>query len=113
MLPLIRAMRPPEWIKNLLVFAGLLFSGQVDEGPQVLDAVLVFISFCAISSAGYLFNDLRDVEHDRRHPEKRRRPIAAGELAPGAATGWAVALAAVAGAIPPPPGGPRGAGPGG
>jgi hypothetical protein len=100
MLALGRSLRPQEWIKNLLVFAGLLFSGQVDEGPQVLDAVLVFISFCAISSAGYLFNDLRDVEHDRRHPEKRHRPIAAGELAPGAAAAWALALAAVAVAIP-------------
>jgi hypothetical protein len=97
---LILSLRPAQWTKNLLVFAGLLFSGQVDEGPQVLDAVLVFISFCAISSAGYLFNDLRDVEHDRRHPEKRHRPIAAGELAPGAAAAWAVALAAVAVAIP-------------
>jgi UbiA prenyltransferase family len=100
MLALGRSLRPQEWIKNLLVFAGLLFSGQVDEGPQVLDAVLVFISFCAISSAGYLFNDLRDVEHDRRHPDKRRRPIAAGELAPGVAAAWALALAAGAVAIP-------------
>jgi UbiA prenyltransferase family len=100
MLALGRSLRPQEWIKNLLVFAGLLFSGQVDEGPQVLDAVLVFISFCAISSAGYLFNDLRDIAHDRRHPEKRHRPIPSGELAPGAAIAWAVALAVVAVAIP-------------
>ena len=100
MLALGRSLRPQEWIKNLLVFAGLLFSGQLDEGGQVLDATLAFAAFCAISSAGYLFNDLRDVEHDRRHPEKRRRAIAAGELAPGTAAAWAVALAAVAVAIP-------------
>jgi hypothetical protein len=89
-------MRPQEWIKNLLVFAGLLFSGQLDEGAQVLDATLAFIAFCAISSAGYLFNDLRDRELDRLHPDKRHRPIASGALAPSAAQGMAVALAAVA-----------------
>src|SRR5690348_16380901 len=90
------AMRPEEWIKNILVFAGLVFAKKFNEPSQVLDAVLTFVAFCAISSAGYLVNDLHDVEHDRRHPEKRNRPIAAGELAP--ATAWATAalLAVVA-----------------
>ena len=76
--PLIRALRPPEWIKNLLVFAGLLFSGQLDEGAQVVAATLTFVAFCGASSAGYLLNDLLDREHDRRHPEKRidRSPAA-------------------------------------
>jgi hypothetical protein len=92
--PLIRALRPGEWVKNLLVFAGLLFSGQLDEGDQVLAATLTFVAFCGIASAGYLFNDLRDREHDRHHPEKRLRPIASGALAAPTATGWAVALAA-------------------
>ncbi len=82
-------MRPQEWIKNLLVFAGLLFSGKLDEGAQVLDATLAFTAFCAISSAGYLFNDLRDMAHDRQHPEKRLRPIASGELS--AAIAWVLA----------------------
>jgi len=94
MSPLIRAMRPGEWVKNLLVFAGLLFSGQLDEGDQVLAATLTFVAFCGISSAGYLLNDLRDREHDRRHPEKRHRPIASGALAPAAATRSALLLAA-------------------
>ena len=97
---LIRALRPPEWIKNLLVFAGLLFSGQVDEGAQVLDAVLVFAAFCAMSSAGYLFNDIHDAELDRSHPDKRRRPIASEELSVGTAVAAAVALAALGVAIP-------------
>jgi 4-hydroxybenzoate polyprenyltransferase len=96
MLSLARALRPQEWIKNLLVFAGVLFSGQVDEGAQVLDATLVFAAFCAISSAGYLFNDLRDADLDRRHPEKRLRPIASGELGGGAA-GLAAGLLALVG----------------
>jgi UbiA prenyltransferase family len=100
MLALIRAMRPPEWIKNLLVFAGLLFSGQVDEGAQVLDAIAVFVAFCAMSSAGYLFNDIHDAELDRSHPDKRRRPIASGELSTGAAALAAAALAAIGIAIP-------------
>jgi UbiA prenyltransferase family len=100
MLALIRAMRPPEWIKNLLVFAGLLFSGQVDESAQVLDAVLVFVAFCAMSSAGYLFNDIHDAALDRSHPDKRRRPIASGELSVEVAAAAAAVLAAIAVAIP-------------
>jgi 4-hydroxybenzoate polyprenyltransferase len=91
--PLVVAMRPGEWIKNLLVFAGLLFSGQLDEGPQVADAVLTFLAFCAVASAGYLLNDLRDRELDVRHPDKRHRPIAAGIVAPPTAAATAVALA--------------------
>jgi UbiA prenyltransferase family len=93
---LIRALRPHEWVKNLLVFAGLLFSGKLDEGAQVLDATLAFAAFCAIASAGYLFNDLRDRDLDRRHPDKRRRPIASGALSEGTAGVAAVVLVAVA-----------------
>src|SRR3954453_6569298 len=92
--PLIRAMRPQEWIKNLLVFAGVLFSGRLDQSGAIGDAVLTFVAFCAISSAGYLLNDLRDREHDRLHPEKRDRPIASGALAPGTAAGAGIVLAA-------------------
>jgi 4-hydroxybenzoate polyprenyltransferase len=93
--PLIRALRPQEWIKNLLVFAGVLFSGRLDSGDAIVDAVVAFVAFCAISSAGYLLNDLRDREHDRLHPEKRSRPIASGEVAAGTAAGLGVALAAI------------------
>jgi len=93
-------MRPSEWVKNTLVFAGLLFSGKVDQSGAVLDATLAFVAFCAISSAGYLFNDLRDVEHDRRHPDKRDRPIASGALAPGPAALAAALLAAFSVALP-------------
>jgi hypothetical protein len=89
-------MRPSEWIKNLLVFAGLLFSQKLNQGPQVVDATITFAAFCAISSAGYLFNDLRDVAHDRQHPKKRRRPIASGELKPATAIAAAIGLAVAA-----------------
>jgi len=96
---LLVGMRPSEWIKNLLVFAGLLFSQKLKQGPQVVDATVTFVAFCAISSAGYLFNDLRDAPLDRRHPKKRLRPIASGEL--GLRTAWAasVVLTAVAVAV--------------
>src|SRR5215211_6117462 len=94
MSPLVRALRPSEWIKNLLVFAGLLFGGRLDDAGAIGDATLTFVAFCAISSAGYLFNDLRDREHDRRHPEKRDRPIASGAVATGTAATLAVVLAA-------------------
>jgi 4-hydroxybenzoate polyprenyltransferase len=97
---LLVSMRPQEWIKNLLVYAGLLFSQQFDDPARVLDATLVFIAFCAISSAGYLLNDLQDVDLDRAHPEKRHRSIASGALSAGAAWGAAILLAAVAIALP-------------
>src|SRR3954454_5234929 len=96
---LLVAMRPPEWIKNVLVFAGLLFSQKLGHGPQVVDATITFVAFCAISSAGYLVNDLRDAPLDRRHPEKRHRPIASGELSEQVAGVAAVALAVIGIAI--------------
>lgn len=78
--PMLRAMRPLQWSKNSLVFAALVFDRRVFElGPLVrcLGALLIF---CAVSSATYLINDIRDVEQDRLHPRKRLRPIAAGEI---------------------------------
>jgi 4-hydroxybenzoate polyprenyltransferase len=97
---LLVAMRPPEWIKNLLVYAGLLFSQQFDDPGRVLDATLAFVAFCAISSAGYLINDLRDVAFDRQHPEKRHRPIASGTLPERTAVVSAVVLALFAVVMP-------------
>jgi 4-hydroxybenzoate polyprenyltransferase len=95
-LALLVAMRPPEWIKNVLVFAGLMFSQKLRQGPQVVDALITFVAFCAISSAGYLANDIRDAPLDRRHPEKRHRPIASGELSESVA-GIAAAILALVG----------------
>ena len=85
-------MRPQEWIKNLLVFAGLLFSGKFDEPASIIAAVVTFLAFCAVSSAGYLINDVHDADLDRKHPTKKRRPIAAGELSKRAAVILAVCL---------------------
>jgi 4-hydroxybenzoate polyprenyltransferase len=92
----IKTGRPQEWIKNFFVFAGLLFSGKFNQPHDVLEATLTFVSFCLISSAGYYVNDLLDVELDRKHPKKRFRPLAAGELTEGTAKTIAPVLAAIA-----------------
>lgn len=89
----IKTGRPQEWIKNVFVFAGLLFSGEFTDSGAVLEATLAFLAFCGISSAGYYVNDLVDVELDRKHPKKRFRPLAARELSEGAAKTIAPALA--------------------
>jgi 4-hydroxybenzoate polyprenyltransferase len=95
----IKTGRPQEWIKNVFVFAGLLFSGKLNQPHEVLEATLAFIAFCFISSAGYYVNDLIDVELDRMHPKKRLRPLAAGELSESAAKAIAPGLALLAVAI--------------
>lgn len=87
------AMRPAEWVKNGFVFAPLIFSGRLGEGELVARGVAATGAFCLMASAGYLFNDLGDVELDRQHPTKRHRPIAAGELSRGAAGVLAFLLA--------------------
>jgi 4-hydroxybenzoate polyprenyltransferase len=88
------ALRPRQWLKNLLLFAGIIFAAQLGDPARRLEAVAAFVAYCAASSAAYLGNDLRDVEADRLHPVKRRRPIASGELRLRAAVALACALAA-------------------
>ncbi len=97
------ALRPRQWSKNLLLFAGLVFAAKLGDAHRWLEAIGAFALFCMASSAAYLVNDLRDREADRLHPTKRLRPIARGELAPRAAAVLAVLLVAgafgVAGAL--------------
>ena len=90
------ALRPRQWLKNLLVFAGLVFAAKLGDAGRWLEAVAAFAAYCAVSSAAYLVNDLRDREDDRMHPVKRARPIARGELSPRAAVVLAAGLVAVA-----------------
>src|ERR1700753_1009252 len=92
----IKTGRPKEWIKNVFVFAGLLFSGHFKDGHDILLAFLTFFAFCFISSAGYFVNDLIDVELDRKHPKKRYRPLAAREISERTAMTIAPGLAIVA-----------------
>ena len=76
------SLRPHQWVKNVLVFGGLVFSHSLTNPTSVLLSLHAFFTFCFASSAVYLLNDLNDLEEDRRHPEKRHRPLAAGELSP-------------------------------
>jgi 4-hydroxybenzoate polyprenyltransferase len=86
------ALRPRQWTKNLLLFAGIVFAAKLGDPQRWLAAVTAFVAYCAASSAAYLVNDVRDVESDRLHPVKRSRPIARGELAPRPALALAAAL---------------------
>ena len=78
--PLIQAIRPHQWLKNVLLFLPILTAHLYSDGSALLAASLAFIAFCMAASAGYLVNDLLDLEADRLHPRKRFRPFAAGDL---------------------------------
>jgi 4-hydroxybenzoate polyprenyltransferase len=99
----LKAVRPRQWTKNGIVFMALIFSVNQAWQPDdvsswdrlLVRATLAALSFCAVSGAGYLINDVRDVEADRLHPTKRNRPIASGNLSTQAALAWAVILVAV------------------
>jgi 4-hydroxybenzoate polyprenyltransferase len=91
---LVRTLRPHQWVKNLFVLAPLIFGRLLFDPIAVWRGFLAFLAFCAGSSAVYLINDLRDREEDRRHPRKRHRPIASGELPPAWAWGAFVLLLA-------------------
>ncbi|HVD48430.1 MAG TPA: decaprenyl-phosphate phosphoribosyltransferase [Gaiellaceae bacterium] len=93
------ALRPRQWSKNLLVFAGLVFAAKLGDAGRWAEALACFAAYCAVSSAAYLANDVRDREADRAHPVKRARPIARGELSPRAALMLSAALTLAAGAI--------------
>jgi len=90
----VRAVRPRQWVKNLLVLAAPLAAGRLFEPAVIKGTALAFVAFCLISAAVYLVNDVRDVAEDRQHPTKRFRPIAAGELKPATALVLATVLGA-------------------
>jgi 4-hydroxybenzoate polyprenyltransferase len=90
------SLRPRQWVKNLFVFAGLIFSQQLFT-PQAWRAVVAFALFCGLSGAVYLLNDVADAEKDRLHPAKRRRPVASGALPRGVAL--AIGLLLLAGSL--------------
>lgn len=78
--PLFKAMRPGQWIKNLLLFAAVIFNGQLFNSFFLLRSLEGFIIFSALSSASYLLNDIIDIQLDKKHPIKKKRPIASGAL---------------------------------
>ena len=93
--PLLRLLRPHQWLKNGFVFVGLLFGHAWHDPAQATAALLAFAAFCLLSSAVYVFNDYIDREQDQRHPEKKKRPLASGAVSvPAALALGAVCLAA-------------------
>jgi decaprenyl-phosphate phosphoribosyltransferase len=98
---LVAAVRPKQWVKNVLVFAAPGAAGVLDEPGVALDAFIAFLCFCTVSAGTYLLNDAGDVEADRLHPTKRYRPIAAGEVPVGLARvlGPVLLVAGVAAAV--------------
>ncbi|MBI2315212.1 decaprenyl-phosphate phosphoribosyltransferase [Candidatus Daviesbacteria bacterium] len=89
---LFKAVRPRQWIKNFAVFAALIFSGTLTDPTNQLKTLAAFALFCIFSSATYLLNDVFDIERDKLHPFKRKRPIALGIIPIPVAIGIAFAL---------------------
>ncbi len=80
-------MRPKQWVKNVFVFAGIMFANDLllTQPASIVRVVATFLLWCLVASSIYLINDLVDIEKDRQHPKKRYRPLASGHLAPSAA----------------------------
>ncbi len=93
---LLRTMRPRQWVKNVIVFAALVFDGKLFVPELFAKTTAIFFAFCLISSSVYIINDLVDMEKDRQHPRKRTRPLASGQLDPRVAMAAAALLAVVA-----------------
>lgn len=87
---LVKALRPQQWAKNLLVVAAPFAAGRLFEPSVAANVAVAFVAFCLASSAVYLLNDVRDAPKDRLHPEKKNRPIASGQVAPSTAVVLAV-----------------------
>ena len=82
---LLKVLRPHDWIKNLFVYAPLVFSGYFTQINSCLRATLAFVCFCIVSSSIYIINDVCDKNEDQQHPTKKNRPIASGAIASGQA----------------------------
>lgn len=80
MLALLLALRPTQWLKNLILYTAIVFNGYLFDGRLFLQVLYGFIAFCLVSSASYLINDLKDLPLDSKHPVKRHRPIASGAV---------------------------------
>ncbi len=92
-LPYILLLRPHQWVKNILVFSGVVFSASLLKSHAVATNLAAFVIFCFTSSSIYILNDLRDYKNDREHPVKKNRPIASGKVKPAvAATIMAILL---------------------
>ena len=97
MIHYIQLLRPLQWLKNTFVFAPIFFSNNLLNAEYFVPTAIVFVAFCFISSSIYCFNDLRDVEADRQHPKKCKRPIASGAVS--VKTGYVMMVACLIGAF--------------
>ncbi len=79
-LEIVKSLRIQQWIKNLFVFAPLIFSQNVFNIPLLVKTILAFVLFCILSGAAYILNDIQDLEEDKLHPVKSKRPLASGRL---------------------------------
>lgn len=89
---LLRAMRPKQWTKNMFIYAGLVFDGQLFNPDSFLRVTVSFVLLCLAASAVYVVNDLADIERDRQHPKKKNRPLPSGQLPVNLAVAAAVVL---------------------
>jgi decaprenyl-phosphate phosphoribosyltransferase len=96
LLPVLASLRPRQWTKNLILFAGAIFARQLADPACASRAAAAFAVFCLASGTVYIVNDIADVVQDRLHPDKSRRPIASGRLPIQAARRAAVVLGAIA-----------------
>ncbi|MDI6808150.1 MAG: decaprenyl-phosphate phosphoribosyltransferase [Candidatus Eisenbacteria bacterium] len=92
---LITEMRPSQWTKNLVVFAGLIFSHGGATTSLLLRSVAGFCLFCLLSGSIYILNDVADIERDRAHPWKKKRPVARGDISKSSAVSFSLLIAAV------------------
>jgi 4-hydroxybenzoate polyprenyltransferase len=92
---IILSMRPSNWVKNLVVFAALVFAQVYTEPDKIMLAVTIFIAFCFGASAVYIINDIFDRENDKKHPLKSSRPIASGRISITAALAYSIILIVV------------------
>jgi 4-hydroxybenzoate polyprenyltransferase len=98
---LLKTMRPKQWTKNLIIFAGIIFAQKIFQPELLLRTVYAFAAFCILSGSVYIINDLVDIDKDREHPTKKNRPLASGMLSASLATAFVVlsAGASLAGAF--------------
>jgi 4-hydroxybenzoate polyprenyltransferase len=93
---LLKTMRPRQWTKNLVIFAALVFDKQLVDPQAGFRTLVGFVIFCLVSGVVYILNDLVDIEADRKHPEKSRRPLPSGKLSPTVALTAAIIVLALA-----------------
>ena len=93
---ILRLIRPKQWLKNVFVLVPMFFGGALTNGATVYASLVAFVAFCFIASSIYCFNDIIDVEADRRHPVKCKRPIASGAISMKSAYGLMALMAVLA-----------------